>query len=1258
MALLQKLTVNFNGRAYELTKIETFVSPTGSDPTGSKKNYMFITGVGGVGKSTLVNKFILNKLTGTDNSNMPFVHIDFDNPDFSVSDVFALLKEALGQLAIQNEQYAPRFNDIVKRISIEYSNTLNSNTSRGSDRQYFYQDLINDSDRKNLQFLKIPVFVVFDSFEELQFRASPSEIDVLFQFLNEIVQIAPTLKAIFIGRAEIINDRRPGENIVLNSFERGSAVSFLKTIGLTDEALCNSLFDKFDGNPLTLQLSANLVIREMGKMNAPNEEVEKRGIFDKIDRELIQQQLVARNLDHIHNKDLAAIAVPGILLRKINPDVIKNVLAEVCGLGEIDDEKASKLFEDLKKETFLLKQTDDKVEFRKDLRMSLYNLIIREKKYKAFRVHDAAVNYYKSRPDPSDQAEYLFHCLKKGDDISIIDKVYQPTMKAFMETALSELPVEARVQLTQLMGISADVENVGQVSNYRWELYMLAQISNVLEFGDEKQLIDTQLKLKVRTERTGNPEFTYFENLLNIRLLKYGKVLDSIAIAGTNSISSDDYAVNIPFDLLGVYVYEFRQDYKGASNIIGFLSRYPLWSPADSWLNNLPSTKENISLLIDFYCVKDRIAYRSGDKNNRPTEDNIRIAISAKLSTLPEIGTMSINELFALYPKVYIIPITQHYTINFPNANLSAKPGSGNINYRYILPKIMEQSLHKISNQNNYVNAADFSAKFEFLKNNIKTSADLERYTRRAYKVHLKDFCLPGTLDVSIFDFLLFVEALPRKTKQLELEKLTMASDFSGKRNQAAVDDFINVSEVKACLERLEKVFAIGGKRQLIVSDVLDEEGHQYVNLVQRSSGVHHISLLGYTYILEKMGIRFLKIAGTNTGTINAAILGVSGPKNEANSIKMLEHVIDLNYFSRVDGPPLLRTLLKTFGTKGNFLNMIFKMIFGLSVVIMALIWGVVILISTLPNLKLSTIFSNIPVLASILALIWLFIFCWTNFWNIVSRITTFGSGLNPGLFLYDWLKNIFKTYDILNVTELAAKTSQTPKLVIREGVDYNAELLKGDIVFICADVVTQNRILFPAMAKLFWQNPSSVEPAQFVRAAASAPFFFNSQVVKGIPIEDPVIKQAWIDAFGEYEPPSSACFVDGSMFSFFPISIFQNKGGDNAPLPTFGADTAASYEKINSKDISKLNWFVYFQRLLDTAKYNLEQDQVARGKVLEKAICRITVEKTNWLNYFLTDEEKLELFSLGAKAATEFLINFDGEDYKRSLGTQYALRL
>src|SRR5689334_17456764 len=89
------------------------------------------------------------------------------------------------------------------------------------------------------------------------------------------------------------------------------------------------------------------------------------------------------------------------------------------------------------------------------------------------------------------------------------------------------------------------------------------------------------------------------------------------------------------------------------------------------------------------------------------------------------------------------------------------------------------------------------------------------------------------------------------------------------------VQAFIKQSGADKILDDLKAEVAaneLKGKK-FTVSDVYDANNHQYVDLVQEGGGVWGIALLGYTYILEKMGIRFFSLAGTSAGSINTILL-------------------------------------------------------------------------------------------------------------------------------------------------------------------------------------------------------------------------------------------------------------------------------------------------------------------------------------------------------------------------------------------------
>ena len=52
-----------------------------------------------------------------------------------------------------------------------------------------------------------------------------------------------------------------------------------------------------------------------------------------------------------------------------------------------------------------------------------------------------------------------------------------------------------------------------------------------------------------------------------------------------------------------------------------------------------------------------------------------------------------------------------------------------------------------------------------------------------------------------------------------------------------------------------------------------------------------------------------------------------------------------------------------------------------------------------------------------------------------------------------------------------------------------------------------------------------------------------------------------------------------------------------------------------------------------------------------------IDVSEHSWLNFFIEDKEKIELFKKGARAAAEFLEQFDWELYKTERLKNFEMR-
>ncbi|MEO6135272.1 MAG: patatin-like phospholipase family protein [Ginsengibacter sp.] len=462
-----------------------------------------------------------------------------------------------------------------------------------------------------------------------------------------------------------------------------------------------------------------------------------------------------------------------------------------------------------------------------------------------------------------------------------------------------------------------------------------------------------------------------------------------------------------------------------------------------------------------------------------------------------------------------------------------------------------------------------------------------------------------------------------------------------------STEDFVNHPEVLACMKELDDAFPKDGK-PFIVSDVIDNFGNQYVNLVQKGGGVLGVALVGYTYILEKMNIRFLRLAGTSAGAINTALMTVIGNKEDAKSIPILKAICDLNFFNLVDGHPAARWIIKKFITHNDFSKKVKKWLTAIVVTAIVLLAGDFIFLGFEHKIPYFSVFTKLFfVLTGFYFLIVSLLIFYTS--RLLKRLKNSGFGINPGDYFYDWIKAQLISNGVKTVSDLNTKASTLPDLTVRSSNPENASTLKGDVTFIASELVTQNKIQFPDMCYLFREKDKidTLQPAGFIRASMAIPVFFESYMINDIPCESEEIKKAWMDTMNEPDPPSNARFVDGGMLSNFPINIFYNPKVVTPRLPSLGIDLDDSSPEDKTKNAVSWTLLGYFGRMFNTIRYYYDKDFLLKNKVYEKGIGKVPLAGFNWLNFFLSDQDKIDMFLSGAKAATKFLKEFDWESYK-----------
>lgn len=383
-------------------------------------------------------------------------------------------------------------------------------------------------------------------------------------------------------------------------------------------------------------------------------------------------------------------------------------------------------------------------------------------------------------------------------------------------------------------------------------------------------------------------------------------------------------------------------------------------------------------------------------------------------------------------------------------------------------------------------------------------------------------------------------------------------------------------------------------------SDVEDKDGNQYVDLVQEGGGTLGIALVGYTYVLEKAGIRFMSLAGTSAGAINTMMMAGLGKIKDPKSEKILDILSKKDLFDFVDGHPAIRKII----------NKIIKKEKGL---VFLLIWNV------------------------------------RRIYNAITKKL----GLNPGNDFEEWITKELENNDIKTLSDLINLRKKLPEGLKNVQTGKDITNIAAKFAIIASDITTHTKTEFPRMACLYWKDVNSIPPAKMVRASMSIPFFFEPFQVDNIPNcvlnakeEDKTIhNQTWYDLARYKGPvPPKVNFVDGGMLSNFPIDVFHRPDGGVPRMPTFGARLSA-YRNTYSK-ADKIGGISL--AMISTMRQIHDYDFLLKNPDFSKLICRIDAdEKFNWLDFNMTPQQQVELFNLGAKKALTFIQDFDWEAYK-----------
>jgi hypothetical protein len=495
-----------------------------------------IWGTGGVGKTTLMAKFMLEHAQAASDS-YPFAYLDFDRSTVSARDPIGLLNEMCRQVAVQFGELAKPLSELVTALG-ETGRRVGTYTvaSGPAVRQYQqrFREIVDEYLERHKTFSRSrPLLLVFDTFEVVQY--SSEDVKALEVFAESFAhsgesRLWPRLRLVIAGRRPVehflgkVTERRlgpldeHGATLMLVALASDLSLSLREDDALQ---LVKSLA-KAGGNPregvhpLRLRLVGEVFRHSLDEASHKSESVTGQSIVESliadlsnpesdITAALINGFLVRRILNHLIDDDVRALADPGLVVRLITPAVISNVLAgataqPVKGKPDTSDSTtfapwnisptdADRIFAAFSKEVTLVDADPPALRFRQDVRREMIPLI-RSRRPNRFRLlHGNAWKYFTglADKDPKDfvsAGEAVYHGLWNEDlPLDEVDR-YWRSDQAFqprIDPEEFEPGSRASLFLAAKVGGRLKPEEVGKLGgSLAWE-WLLRQSDTLLQ---------------------------------------------------------------------------------------------------------------------------------------------------------------------------------------------------------------------------------------------------------------------------------------------------------------------------------------------------------------------------------------------------------------------------------------------------------------------------------------------------------------------------------------------------------------------------------------------------------------------------------------------------------------------------------------------------------------------------------------------------------------------------------------------------------
>lgn len=533
------------GREHEVAQLHAYRTATPVPGGLAADPAMVVYGVGGVGKSTLVARFVMDLYESRGPADRwAWAYLDFDRPTLSACEPMVVLNDVIRQVGAQFPEYRRELEhgeDVAHRrgkgAGLEAADTATSYRERAA------------SFARGKSMVDTALVVVLDTFEELE-RTRPERAADLFDLFATLAGELHAFRLVVSGRGRasvFLAPNRPDRQLhvlpladeaaadLLRYFVRqeasgvGSTQSWARSAQLgssrhpgapaseasatgrapagappVDDALAREIIGLVGGIPLTVRLAAQVLVQEGSA--AVEDAAARARALDRVRSEFVRGFLYQRILNHISvpdertTEELRRVAQASLVLRRISVDLVERVL--IPALQPPPTLPAAELFGGLVTQLTMAERDGDVLRLREELRgPALVALRFHDPKLVA-RVGELAVSFYEGAPRSDDtDLELAYHRLAQGDLTGPVDA---DTVRRLGQSVADFPPSSARlIRAPHALAVADDLAT--------WERGTAPRVDVALRKGD---LPEARELLNERPERMPGTELHRLESRL------------------------------------------------------------------------------------------------------------------------------------------------------------------------------------------------------------------------------------------------------------------------------------------------------------------------------------------------------------------------------------------------------------------------------------------------------------------------------------------------------------------------------------------------------------------------------------------------------------------------------------------------------------------------------------------------------------------------------------------------------------------------